>query len=54
MDLFLRPELEEALLQPESRNAVPPIVVAVNDLMKLRLEVEVRVFIIRVLNFETG
>ena len=50
----MRAELEDALLQPESISAVPPIVVAVNDLMKLRLEVEVCVFIIGVLNFETG
>ena len=52
MDFFL--ELEEALLQPESRSAVPPIVVAVNDLMKLRLDVGLFLFIIRVLNSETG
>ena len=38
MDFFL--ELEQALPQPGSRSAVPPIAVAVNDLMRLRLEVE--------------
>jgi hypothetical protein len=46
-------ELEEALLQPESTSAVPPIAVAVSDLMKLRLEVGLFLFIVRVLNAET-
>jgi hypothetical protein len=39
-------ELEEALLQPESTSAVPPIAVAVSDLMKLRLEVGVMSIIV--------
>jgi hypothetical protein len=41
MEFFLWLELEEALLQPESTSAVPLIAVAVNDLMKSRLEVGV-------------